>query len=353
MQNEIWTPVVIKHHGEQFEKDVYQNYEVSNMCRIRSTVTYNVIWDNERDVGSLSGDGVKRKLRRHRVCLASFYPNKIPDNINEYDCDHIDGNHDNMVLSNLQWLSKSDHVKKTMVQTKGTRKSQVEKIGKKVKVVAVKGTGDIKLIGTVYGSTHCAARELQLNKSSIGHSATNGLWAGKSYKFEYVTQPLLENEIFVTLGNYEISNRGRIKMINGKITVGRNMGEIKYRATRIKLQGDNKERHYYMHILVWIAHNGPIPKGFKVMHNDTYHTLDSEGKQRNWLEDLSLGTQSENIQSYHDNRKDLKRVRCIDTGIEYSSTGRAGREMGLDSGNIGRVCNKKYKTTGGKRFEYC
>ena len=102
-----------------------------------------------------------------------------------------------------------------------------------------------------------------------------------------------------------------------------------------------------------MAHVRAAMEGEVGMHNDTYNTLDSTGYQRNWLCDLSWGTQQQNSQSYNDNRTDLKRVRCVDTGDEYRSAGAAGRDMGLVGSSIWAVCQKKLKKTGGKTFEYC
>ena len=108
--SERWVPIVVKHFGEVFERDVYNTYEVSSNCRIRNRKTGKVLSDKNEIVG-LRGNGIRRMLRRHRLCLASFYPDNIPENIGDYDVDHIDGNHDNNTLSNLQWMTKSEHTK--------------------------------------------------------------------------------------------------------------------------------------------------------------------------------------------------------------------------------------------------
>jgi hypothetical protein len=154
------------------------------------------------------------------------------------------------------------------------------------------------------------------------------------------------------LGKYKISNRGRIKMISGKVTYGANLKNTKYRKVFIKLPQDTKKKQYLIHTLVWTAFNNNIPEGKVIMHNDTYYTLDNEGYERNWLEDLSLGTQQENLQSYHNNRTENKRVKCIDNNIVYTSANEAGRILGINGSSIWSVCNKKWNTAGGLRFEY-
>lgn len=100
---EVWTPVVIRHFGEFFEKNVAERYEVSNLCRIRKRKNKLISKSNHEKFKFTDGRLVKG-LRVHRVCLASFYPEKIPENIEQYHVDHIDGDHSNQNLNNLQWL---------------------------------------------------------------------------------------------------------------------------------------------------------------------------------------------------------------------------------------------------------
>jgi hypothetical protein len=302
----------------------------------------------------LTGDGIQKLFRRHRICLASFYPNEIPEDINNYDVDHIDGNHHNNVLSNLQWLSKNEHRIKTNNQTQGKRRSTIENTGKKVKIIEIKGNGNNDFLGKIFNSSVCAGKELRLKHKLINKSARNGYWVNSQYKFKYVTEELFHGEIFKPLGNYKISNKGRIKMRSGKITYGsfNKLSKSKYRTVGIKLEKDTEKKSYPVHRLVWMAFNGPIPEGKVIMHNDTYNTLDKEGCERNWLEDLSLGTQKENMQSYHDNKSDTRGVRCVDTDEDFISAGEAGRKLNLDAGLIAWVCQKKRKTTGGFKFEY-
>jgi hypothetical protein len=345
---ERWVPVIIKHHGKEFEKSVYDTYEVSCRCRIRNKKTMRTLSD-KTDYVKLRGNNVSKSLVTYRVCLASFYPNKIPKDINNYDVDHIDGNHKNNVLSNLQWLTKNEHSKKTMKQTHGKRKSTKYKRGKMVMIVSVKDEPIIgpSMVGRTFYSQYCAEKKLNLTKDTISNCIKKGYWLG-IYKFEYITQQLLPGEIFKKWNDYHVSNRGRYKNKNGKITNGKKHG--KYRKANLTVDGVYKG--YYIHIIMWEAFNGPIPEGLVVMHNDTYKTLDDEGCERNWLEDCSLGTLSENTQSYHDNRRNIKRVRCLDDGREFICAASAGRHYGINGDLISLVCRKKRKTTFKKKFEY-
>ena len=351
MSNEIieeWKPVVIKHFGQPFEK-----YEVSRYCMVRNTKTKLVLSHTKLNRVTLYGDTIQKMIKRQRICLGSFFPDDIPDDIEKMNCVFIDGDNTNMVISNLQWMTMSECSKVTNERIKGTRKSQVEKQGKKVKIVSVTGTGNIELLNTIYDSCHCASKILEIRHESISHSAVKGFLVNKQYKFEYVVQDLLPDEVFKKIGDYHVSNKGRVRMQNGLITVGRDIPNTIYRDVGIKLEGDPKTRQYHVHDLILTAHVRAAMEREVGMHNDTYNTLDSTGYQRNWLCDLSWGTQQQNVQSYNDNRTDLKRVRCIETGIEYDNANKAGRLLGLKSGNIGAVCQKKRKTTGDQTIEYC
>ena len=353
LNGDIWKKVVIKHFGKPFEDAVRLKYEVSKQCLVRNTKTKLVMSHTKLNRVMLCGDTIKKSIVRQRICLGSFFPDDIPDDINEMNCVFIDGDNTNMAVSNLQWMTKSDTTKATHERTKGTRKSQVEKQGKKVKIVSVTGTGNIDLLNTIYESCYCASKILKISKGSISSGAVKGFLVNKQYNFEYATQDLLEDEIFKKIGDYQVSTRGRVITKKGLITVGSDIPDTIYRNVFIKLKGDDKSRNYLVHDLILTVFVRAALEGEVGMHNDTYNTLDSTGYQRNWLCDLSWGTQQQNSQSYNDNRTDLKRVRCVDTNVEYHSAGAAGRDMGLNCGNISAICQKKRKTTGGKTFEYC
>lgn len=347
---ELWTPVIISQYGKNFEDEVKNKYEVSNYSRLRK-VSNKKVYKFQNEQFQFFGDGMRRALRIHRVTLMSFKPESTPKNVNDYDCDHINGDHYDNRLENLQWLTRKKHRIKTREQTRSTRKGLADGQGKRVKVVCVKGSGDKSKLNKEFLSCYCAASNLGLRPEQISKGARNRTWVCGIYLFEYLTEKLLEGEKFVHLGAYQVSNRGRVKMKSGKITIGSKTSS-KYRKVRIKIFDDLVPRNYYVHILMWIGFFGVVPKGKVVMHTDKYNTLDNEGFERNWLEDLSLGTQSENMQSYNDHRTDLKRVRCTDTGMEYACSSAAARALGIKSNHISDVCRNKRRKCGGYSFEY-
>ena len=166
------------------------------------------------------------------------------------NCVFIDGDNTYMVVSNLKWVTKSECSKLTHERTKGTRKSFLDKQGRKVKIVSTTGTGDVELLNTVYDSCYCASKKLDIRPSSISNGAIRGNWVNKQYKFEYVIQELLEDEVFKKIGEYEVSTRGRVMMKNGLITVGADIPDRIYRDVCIKLKHDVKNRKYKVHDLI-------------------------------------------------------------------------------------------------------
>lgn len=291
---ERWTAVIIKHHGKAFEREVFDKYEVSSMSNIRNKITGKVSISKSEQFLFYGADRNKSfMLKKYRVCLASFYPNKIPKNINNYDVDHIDGNHENNYIENLQWITREEHARKTYIQTKGKRKRK--------------------------------------NRISL---------------------EIDPEEVFKPIGEYEVSNKGKFKHKNGFLTSGSKLRGTKYKKALIKLPGDYKRKTYYIHVLVWRAFNGPIEKGKVVMHDDNNHTLTPDGYERNWLCDLKLGTQKENCLSYHSNRNDLKSVYCYENKKTYPYAAIAAKELGLHRGHISSVCKGKRRKAGGYTFKY-
>jgi hypothetical protein len=347
MDNERWVPIIVRHLWEEFEKAVYETYQVSDFCRVRNVKTGKVL-EGKGDRCLLTVAGVSKSFMKHRLCLASFYPDKIPKDIDKYDCDHIDGNHDNMVLENLQWLKKGEHSKKTH---KSLKKCVKRKQGKPVEIIDVKNNGDKALLGATFNSTYCVAEQLGLPHQNVASSARLGFWV-RDYKFKYVETPLLQGEEFRKFKGYEFSNKGRYKNRDGKISIGnKTTGPAKLRSVFLKLNGEDKKSHY-MHNLIWRAFNGPITEGKIIAHKQDCNTIDEEGYYRNHLTDLYETTQAECMQHYYENDKSLKRVRCIDDDEIYHCAASAAKRYRTFTGNVAKVCKGERKKAGGKKFEY-
>ena len=141
---------------------------------------------------------------------------------------------------------------------------------------------------------------------------------------------------------------------------------------RVRFQTINgKMKYCRIHVLKAKAFIfGPYPLGANVVR----HLNDVKNDNR--LENLTFGTQSDNIQdcmrngnfSYLDaakngkingkingaknGRKRSKPVRCIETGIIYPSCIEAERQTGIHNANISHCCNGKLKRAGGYHWEF-
>ena len=170
-------------------------------------------------------------------------------------------------------------------------------------------------------------------------------------------------------GLYQASNLGRIKSAdryvnNSHSTKSFRKGKIlKPNITRngyyqICLFKNSKVKKYYVHRLVWIAFNGPIPENMQVNHI-------SERKSENRLSNLNLMTAKENInfgtgiERCHNqliNGKCSKSVLqfTLDNILvkEYPSLMQVYRELGFKHSSIVKCCNGKYKQAYGFKWQY-
>ena len=117
---EIWKPI-----------EGYEGlYEVSNLGRVRSIKFRNnrtefdrikILKANDNSRGypavTLSMHGKTKTYCVHRLVAMAFIPN--PQNLP--DVDHIDHNRTNNVVTNLQWLTKGDNVRRSKHLMHGLR----------------------------------------------------------------------------------------------------------------------------------------------------------------------------------------------------------------------------------------
>lgn len=98
---EQWRPVV-GYEGR---------YEVSDRGRVRSLIRSGYVMrpaltEHGYRYVTLSRDGVKEKLRVHRLALAAFDREPLPGEV----CRHLDGDPANNRLDNLAWGSQADNM---------------------------------------------------------------------------------------------------------------------------------------------------------------------------------------------------------------------------------------------------
>ena len=81
------------------------NYEVSNLGRIRNKKNYNILQGTNKD-GYIRVYIDKAYYLAHRIVLQSWKPN---DNYNDMTVDHINGIRDDNRLENLQWATSEEN----------------------------------------------------------------------------------------------------------------------------------------------------------------------------------------------------------------------------------------------------
>ena len=231
---------------------------LTSPCVIRNNVRNNIVKYHcnmsNTDLYTALKPTKTSKSQRYQlihVILSSVFPEIMPLDHG----DHIDDNSNNNHITNMQWLSPSDNA----------RKGQIKTIEIKNTIVDVK-------------------------KVILPESYSDEIWKklvldGKEMK-------------------YQISNRGRIKNSNG-ITYGSLLRGKKYRYTSLSFGKDGSAVKYYLHHLVWIAFNGPIESGKIILHDD-FAPLHPDGTYRNWLEDLRIGTHSENNDDINFHKRQIK-----------------------------------------------
>ena len=112
-------------------------------------------------------------------------------------------------------------------------------------------------------------------------------------------------------GIYKVSSKGRFKGPCGLTIQTRNRNGSKYKTVTMY-------RRYYTHRVIWETFNGKIPKGYEVLHDDSA-PLNSDGSYRNYLEDLRLGTRSENMKEFHDKPEETRQETSYEKPIEFKS----------------------------------
>ena len=167
---EEWRTVVI-------DGEVWDNYEVSNLGRVRSLNWRNsgkvkVLKQHDNGKGylqvALSGGGTTKYYLIHRLVVNAFIPN--PNNYVEVN--HIDENKSNNHVDNLEWITHKENM------NHGTRTERSTKIrSKKIRCIET---------NEIYNSMAEVERKLGLNQGSISRVCNGKRKTCGGYHWEYV-----------------------------------------------------------------------------------------------------------------------------------------------------------------------
>jgi len=347
-------------------KEKFNKYEINIHGKIRNSTTKKILkrCTNGRQI-LLAPNILKNNNKKNRAvgkCLLfTFFPN-IKHNQN---VDHIF--EENLFpdfkylrhLNNLQWLSRSDNIRKSNFLQKNRKIKSAKTLSKEVELYnPVTG----KVIQT-YGSLVIAAK-LSGSGSVYRKIKDNSFLKGTKNKFRYKIIPNLKDEIWFepkksdwwteNIGNLilKYSNKGRFLKPDGRKPKGCKQGESKYRVIGVK------NKSYNAHKLIFIAHNGFFPKQF-ILHDDEA-PLDSDSCYRNYPDDLKLGSQQENIRSSlrcGEMKKICKKVRAVDLDTlkvyTFDSCRDAERALKLNQSTIQKTMRNKNETYKNKyMFEF-
>lgn len=284
------------------------NKELPFIIRNKKTKYYiNSI--NERYM--LAHNKINIGYQQHHIALASAFPSIPP----KYTIDHINDDHTDNRVTNLMWMEQSENSRKG--QKKSVKNSN-ENGGRKGKYVIMKKPDptDKKnrdksiTIGLFRSIDKCASfiidnviqkdakPQIKTVSAKIRRAIEIPAYTAYNYYFD-AFEIQIENEEWkqhLKYPEYQISTHGRFRNSHGII------------APQIKSRNGAKYKHVainsskqYIHKLVWEAWYGEIPEGMDIMHDDEAPKCE-DGSYRNWLCDLSIGTRSVNMQSFHKNK---------------------------------------------------
>lgn len=140
-------------------------------------------------------------------------------------------------------------------------------------------------------------------------------------------------------GLYGVTSCGKIwSYINNQfLTPYDNHG---YKMVRLYKEGEEKSK--YVHRLVGEAY---IPNPQNLPEIDHIISISKGGKDN--VQNLQWISKKDNIK-----KAVCKKIYCKELDRTFNSQKEAAAELGLDQGNISRVCRGKANTTGGYHFEF-
>ena len=320
MENKF-LPINLVQKGKQWKKHIYNTYEINMQGKIRKIKT-------KKEMGTKNnGQTVSFYLKElgqigfsvFKLALFSFHPVAAYDDIDFWDYTKIVPMHIDQTLpkqiGNVWWGTKSEHSSINAQNRKGT---VCKGRRKKVQLVEVKGEGNKDLEGMVFEDRYAVEDKLPgVKPHEVRNSIQQGFYAQRKYRFEYFVEEI-EGEVWVPFIDFktgkehcQVSNKGRIRTKKGKVWTG-------YKAPKksansagrsvVILKNHTQKQYWDVSQVVWVAFNKtPIPKGKLILHDDENDgSRNPDGYYRNWLEDLRIGDQKENMQDY---RKREKRLR--------------------------------------------
>lgn len=233
----------------------------------------------------------------YHIFLASAFPHITPSQT----IDHINNDFNDNRIQNLCWMTRSENSKKGQTFSVDKIKSNDGRNGKEIQMFRnnnlIQTFKSVESAARFLIENHCENNPQQKTVASkITRNLTEPSRTAYGFVFVYSCPTSLESEDWKPFAEkYKVSNKGRvIGYYNNIMTQQKNRNGSKYSSVSIN------GRYKYVHHLVWKAFNGDVPENKEILHNDSAPLID--GMYRNWLEDLRLGTRSENMKEFHANK---------------------------------------------------
>lgn len=305
-----WYPVYghRKNHGiEKLEKYEIKFFDDINNPYIIKGIKAPDLKPSPFGTLSLSINNKIITYQEHHIILASAFPNQEPNET----VDHINNNPKDNRIINLQWMSWSDNARKGQQKAVENSKQNGGRHGRPIQILK-----DNQVVG-MFRSIEKLSRFIVENwtyfrkradaeppmtktiSSKITRALKNESQRPYGLQCRLIESSIIENEIWESISDSkcQASSHGRIKGAYNKLLESiQNRCGSKYSSVYINIKSVSKRN--YVHRLVWEAFNGPIPDGLEILHDDEA-PLNPDGSYRNHLEDLRLGTRSENMAEFH------------------------------------------------------
>lgn len=276
-------------------------YEVNHDSEVRRVGTFKNLTPDFGRI-RLVNDGVRTNRMRYAISLATFFPDCVPENMDDMTVDHMDENSSNNHINNLQWMTRSENSSKSNFQQERKRHSH------KVYMIRIKSMLIENVHSSIEDAAKCAnVKDLKWFRMVVmmGVSVGDFYWCSEHIRTmlgeEWRTSSVLE-EMLLEKGATEecartlrVSNLGRV-LCGDKVTRGRKKNaKRKYRYFR----------NFTVHQLVWAAFHNSDPRntGMVICHTDDdqymYHDEGGNMSYTNELRSLRMDTQSNNMLEYH------------------------------------------------------
>ena len=330
----------------------YSNYWFSSHGRVYSLKKNMILPGSVTPRGYIDLDltddnGIKGKKKLHQM-IAILFIGPPPDK--DSTVDHINRISVENHFRNLRWASKSEQAR-----------NQDRSFNRSHRLI-YQFTPDMVNYQT-WISLNLAAETLGLRSKTISEACQNNkLYGGYYWRYSEDVE-IREGEVFKQIpgySRYQVSNLGRVKYPNGRITAG-SLNPSGYYKTSLISDSDtaNISRQVYIHKLVMLAFVGEKKQGMVVNHKNGV-------KSDNRVENLEYITPKENTIHARDTglikmgAASKLAVPIIRTNLDgsnpvyYGSMADAARDLNNKNltGSISNACKGKIAYVSGYKWYY-